>query len=80
MSPLNLHFFEKCKFFNNFWNPKWAQNRLQNELKSISEKNTFSDKIFNRNFVVLASQNDAKIEDFSNPYRKLRFRKNRAPV
>ena len=46
----------------------------------MSKKNIFSNTIFYNFFLVLASQNGAKINEFSNICRKRRFCKNRAPV
>ena len=58
-------------------NPKNSQ---KNAKKSMLKKHTFFNTIFSRFFMVLASENDSKIEVFSDFFRKRRFCKNCAPA
>ena len=63
--------------------PKSSQNLKKSQKKTEKwklKKNTFSNTIFSRFFVVLAYENPSRIETFSHFFRKRRFCKNRAPA
>ena len=45
-SASNLHFFENLQFLDDFWSPKWSQNRRKSAQSIMSKKNIFLNIIF----------------------------------